>query len=169
MICSNSFLHTPQIKKIPERLIYQQGDRFIMFSTKTKKTLGRMIVKEEHYGKLKNEDYEFYPKKENYTALYIVGLLANVKKQGVGKAFIQLAKKLAHNERCQDRITVLAMNNQESNILNASSPFFRKLGFSSAEKPGLSDVDRVLKGEKPKNGDWYCCLPMYLPIKKTSQ
>lgn len=151
---------------LPKRLIYNQGNRYNMFSTKDGKSLGHMIAEEQFYGKIAQEDYEFYPKKENYTSLYIIALLAKVKRQGVGRAFINLAKKLANNERCENRVTVFAMNNQEGSILNAPSPFYRKCGFSSAEKPGLDDVDRVIKGQKPKNGDWYCSLPMYLPVKK---
>ena len=88
-----------------------------------------------------------------------------MKRQGVGRAFIEFAKRLANNERCQNRITLLAMNNQERNILDAPSPFYRKCGFSSAEKPGLEDVDRIIKGMRPKHGYWYTCLPMYLPVK----
>lgn len=150
----------------PKRLIYNQGNRYNMFSTKDGKSLGHMIAEEQFYGKIAQEDYEFYPKKENYTSLYIIALLAKVKRQGVGRAFINLAKKLANNERCENRVTVFAMNNQEGSILNAPSPFYRKCGFSSAEKPGLDDVDRVIRGQKPQNGDWYCTLSMYLPVKK---
>lgn len=150
----------------PKRLIYKQGDKYTMFSTQNGNLLGCMIAKERFHGKLAAEDYEYYPKKENYISLYIVALLAKVKKQGVGRDFIKFAKNLANNKRCENRVTVFAMNNQEGSILDAPSPFYRKLGFSSAEKPGLADVDRVIKGQKPKNGDWYCTLPMYLPIKK---
>lgn len=152
--------------KIPERLIYQSGDTYTMFETKTGKKLGRMIAREVKYGKIAEEDFEYYPKKENYTSLYIIGLLAYVKRKGVGRAFIEFAKKLADNPRCENRVTVFAMNNQDGNILQASSPFFRKCGFTSSEKPGLSDCDRVIKGLKPIHGDWYCSLPMYLPVKK---
>lgn len=151
---------------LPKRLIYNQGNRYNMFSTKDGKSLGHMIAEEQFYGKIAQEDYEFYPKKENYTSLYIIALLAKIKRQGVGRAFINLAKKLANNERCENRVTVFAMNNQEGSILNAPSPFYRKCGFTSSEKPGLEDVDRVIKGQKPLNGDWYCSLPMYLPVKK---
>ena len=152
-------------KPLPQRLIYKSGDRYTMFSTKDGKTLGRMIAEEKFYGKIAEEDYEFYPKKENYISLYIIALHAKIKRQGVGRAFIEFAKRLANNERCQNRITVLAMNNQERNILDAPSPFYRKCGFASAEKPGLEDVDRIIKGMRPKHGYWYTCLPMYLPVK----
>lgn len=152
-------------KPLPDRLIYKSGNRYTMFSTKDGKTLGTMIAEEKFYGKIIEEDYEFYPKKENYISLYITALHSKIKRQGVGRTFIEFAKHLANNERCQNRITLLAMNNQERNILDAPSPFYRKCGFSSAEKPGLEDVDRVLKGMRPKHGDWYCCLPMYLPVK----
>lgn len=157
------------IKKQPltNYLIHNEGNQYTMFSKKDGKLLGRMIVKERFHGKLSEEDFEYYPKKENYTSLYIVALIAKVKRHGVGRAFIELAKKLANNERCQNRVTVYAMNNQEGSILDAPSPFYRKCGFTSVEKPGLDDVDRVIKGQKPKNGDWYCSLPMYLPIKKS--
>ena len=152
-------------KPLPKSLIYQNGEMYNMFSTKTGKHLGRMIAGERFYGKIAEEDFEFYPNKENYVSLYIVGLLAKVKGQGVGRKFIQFAKHLANNERCQGRVTVYALNNQEGKILNASSPFFRKCGFTSSEKPGLEDTDRVIKGLKPLHGDWYCSLPMYLPVK----
>lgn len=160
-------LKFPPIKPIPlpKRLILQNGENYVMFSIENGKLLGRMIAGERFYGKIKNEDFEFYPKKENYISLYIVGLLAKVKGIGVGSEFIKFAKHLANNKRCQNRVTVFAMNNQEGSILKASSPFFRKCGFSSAEKEGLEDVDRVIKGLKPKHGDWYCSLPMYLPLK----
>ena len=150
---------------LPNRLIYSSGERYTMFSTQTGKKLGTMIAGERKYGKIAEEDFEYYPKKENYVYLYIIGLLSNVKKQGVGRDFIKFAKHLANNKRCENRVAVFAMNNQDGNILKASSPFFRKCGFTSSEKPGLEDVDRVIKGQKPKNGDWYCSLPMYLPVK----
>lgn len=160
-----NFKRIPQ-SKLPERLIYKAGDKYTMFSTKTGEVLGSMVARERQYGKICNEDFEYYPKKENYTSLYIVGLLSNIKRKGIGRAFIEFAKKLADNPRCENRITVFAMNNQDGNILKASSPFFRKCGFSSAEKPGLNDCDRVIKGLRPLNGDWYCSLPMYLPVPK---
>lgn len=153
-------------KPIPQRLIYKNGDRYTMFSTNDGKKLGNMIVEERFYGKRKDEKYEFYPKKENYISLYITALHSLVKRQGVGRAFIKFAKHLANNERCQNRITLVAINNQEKNILDAPSPFYRKCGFLSTEKPALDDVDRVLRGMKPKNGSWYCCMPMYMPINK---
>lgn len=161
-------LKFPPLKphSFPKSLIYKQGNRYEMFSTKDGKSLGHMIAEEQFYGKIAQEDYEYYPKMENYTSLYIIALLAKVKRQGVGHAFINFAKKLANNERCKNRVTVFAMNNQEGSILNAPSPFYRKCGFSSAEKPGLDDVDRVIRGQKPQNGDWYCSLPMYLPVNK---
>jgi len=161
-------LKFPPIKpqKLPERVIYKSGENYIMFSTKTGEKLGHMIAGERFFGKAAEEDYIFYPKKENYIHLYIIGLWAKFKKQGIGKQFIELAKNLANNERCQNRVTVYAMNNQDGNILKASSPFFRKCGFTSSEKPGLEDVDRVLKGLKQKHGDWYCSLPMYLPVNQ---
>lgn len=155
-----------KLKPFPDHVILKRGERYDMFSTRGGKHLGFMIAGERKYGKIASEDYEYYPRKENYTHLYIIGLLAKVKGQGVGTKFVNLAKKLADNVRCRNRVTVLAMNNQEGSMLKASSPFFRKLGFTSSEKPGLEDVDRVIKGQKPKHGEWYCCLPMYLPLSK---
>ena len=158
--------YIPQKIKVPERLIYNSGDTYIMYSRKNNKVLGRMIAYEKNYTTIAKEDYEFYPNLENYTSLYILALWAKDKRQGVGKTFLNFAKHLADNPRCKKRITLLAMNNQDGNILNAPSPFYRKCGYTSAETEGLEDVDRVLRKQRPLHGEWYCCLPMYLPLPK---
>lgn len=158
-------------KKLPERLIYQSPscpDTYRMFSTKTGKYEGMMIARPEFV-----KESGKYPKMKNYWAYYVVGLHAKVKEQGVGKAFVKFLKNLAKkDERCQGRIWLRAFNNMEPESYNnidpirrASSTWWYKHGFVGCDKRAQADLERVLHRQKPKYGDWYMDMDMYLPVK----
>ena len=152
------------IKKLPKRIIYQSQvspDTYKMFSTKTGKLEGMMIARPELV-----EDAGIYPKKKKFWAYYVVGLHAQVKEQGVGKTFCNFLKNLANNDKkCQGRIWLRAFNNMETNG-RASSTWWYKQGFIGCDKKAQSDLERVLHRQKPKYGDWYMDMDMYLPEKK---
>ena len=152
------------VKKLPERLIYQSQvspDTYKMFSTKTGKIEGMMIARPEFV-----EESGIYPKKKNFWAYYVVGLHAKVKEQGVGKAFCDFLKNLAQKDKkCQGRIWLRAFNNMEQQG-RASSTWWYKQGFLGCDKKAQGDLERVMHRQKPKYGDWYMDMDMYLPEKK---
>lgn len=150
-------------KKLPEYLIYNSPkapDTYKMFSTKTNKYVGIMVARPEIV-----EEKGIYPGMKNFWAYYVVGLQAKVKEQGVGKAFINFLKKKANkDERCQGRIWLRAFNNIEPSG-RASSTWWVKQGFRGCDKEAQADLERVLRGQKPRYGDWYRDMDMYLPVK----
>ena len=152
-----------RVKKLPERLIYQSQsspDTYKMFSTKTGKLEGMMIARPEFV-----TESGIYPKMKNYWAYYVVGLHAKVKEQGVGKAFATFLKNLAQkDERCQGRIWLRAFNNMEPQG-RASSTWWHKQGFVGCDKKAQADLERVIHRQKPRYGDWYMDMDMYLPVK----
>ncbi len=156
------FPTSQQIKKLPEHIIYQVApDTYKMASTKTGKYEGMMIARPEFV-----EESGIYPKMKNFWAYYVVGLHAKEKCKGVGKRFDKFLKNLAKNdERCQGRIWLRAFNNMEPTG-RASSTWWYARGYRGCDKAAQSDLERVMRGQKPKYGDWYRDMDMYLPIKK---
>ena len=153
-----------KFKPLPEYLIYNSPkapDTYKMFSTKTGRYVGIMVARPELV-----KESGIYPNKKNFWAYYVVGLQAKIKEQGIGKIFDKFLKNLANNdERCQGRIWLRAFNNIEPSG-RASSPWWYKQGYRGCDKSAQADLERVLRGQRPKYGDWYRDMDMYLPIKK---
>ncbi len=151
------------VKNLPEHVIYQipsRPDTYKMVSVKTGKYEGMMIARPEFV-----EESGIYPKKRNFWSYYVVGLQAKVKEQGVGKAFCKFLKNLANkDEKCKGRIWLRAFNNMEPSG-RASSTWWFKQGFIGCDKQAQADLERVLHHQKPKYGDWYRDMDMYLPVK----
>lgn len=152
------------LKNLPDHLIYQvpkRPDTYKMFSTKTGKYEGIMVARPEYI-----TESGIYPKKKNFWAYYVVGLQAKVKEQGIGKAFEKFLRNLAKNdEKCQGRIWLRAFNNIEPQG-RPSSTWWYKRGYVGCDKQAQSDLERVLHHQKPKYGDWYRDMDMYLPENK---
>jgi len=150
----------PPQKKLPETLIYNTGNDYIMFSTKTGEQLGRMnaYITEWPPGK------SYYPKeKESYTCLYIDGLIAFKKMQGVGKKFIEFAKGLSKNSKAKGKINILAWCLDDSKV--CPQIFYHKMGFTTANKKHLAEILRLEKTntKTPRLfGNWNVYTNMYL-------
>lgn len=160
LICTKSLYST----KLPEHLIYNSPkapDTYKMFSTKTGKYEGIMIARPEFI-----KEKGIYPKKKNFWAYYVVGLQAKIKEQGVGKAFEQFLRNLAKkDERCEGRIWLRAFNNIEPGG-RPSSTWWYKRGYRGCDPKAQEDLERYMRHQKTKYGDWYMDMDMYLPENK---
>lgn len=157
-----SILQSKPLKELPEKLIYRNGKTFTMYSTKTGKKLGTM----EAYITSWPPSKYYYPKiHSEYKCLYIDGLMADVPRQGVGKAFIDYAKHLSKNSEAQGRINLLAWCLDDSKI--CPQIFYHKMGFTTANKKHLNEIKRLekLNDQKPRLfGNWNVWTNMYLKI-----
>lgn len=149
---------------MPEHVIYKlptRPDTYKMFSGKTGKYEGIMVARPEFV-----KESGIYPKKKNFWAYYVVGLHAKIKEQGVGKAFEKFLRNLAQKDgKCQGRIWLRAFNNIEPQG-RASATWWHKRGYIGCDKSAQADLERVLHRQKPKYGDWYRDMDMYLPENK---
>lgn len=167
LVCSAN-----KFKPLPEHVIYNSPkapDTYKMFSTKTGKYEGIMIARPEFV-----EESRIYPNKKNFWAYYVVGLDAKIKNIGVGKLFEKFLRHLAQkDERCQGRIWLRAFNNLSEHGVDekgrASSMWWYKQGYRGCDKEAQADLERVLRRQPPKYGDWYRDMDMYLPIKETQK
>lgn len=118
--------------------------------------LGRVVVAPETV----NEFVTFYPGKSNYKSLSIDFIKSDILGKGVGKFLIDFVKDLSHKLGCEGRVHVIA-----GNFGQKTTPpqiFFRKQGFTTANKKHLDIIDQAIK-----TGDYNCSLgstPMYLEI-----
>ena len=159
----NNLLKYPPLKpkQLPDRLIYKSGDTYRMLSTKDGKILGIMVARPEFV-----TEKGIYPKLKNFWAYYVVGLQAKVRGQGVGKGFEKFLREIAKDdEKCQGRIYIRAFNNIDANH-KASSTWWHARGYKGCDKAAQGDLERVLRGQKPRYGDWYMDMDMYLPPAK---
>lgn len=148
-------------KKLPESLIYESGDTIRLFSTKTGKTQGIMIARPDFV-----TESGVYPRLKNFWAYYIVGLEAKERGKGVGKTLEKYVREKAKADpRCKGRIYLRAFNNIDANH-RASSTWWHARGYKGCDKLAQADLERVLKGQRTKYGDWYMDMDMYLPVEK---
>ena len=149
------------IANLPKFRIYKSGEEtFRMYSNDGDKYVGIMLARPEFV-----TEKGIYPNMKNFWAYYVVGLDAKVKYQGVGKAFNDLLKKLSkEDERCEGRVYLRAFNNIEPSGRPSSTWWYAR-GYRGCDKRAQEDLDRVRMGIKPKSGDWYRDMDMYLPIK----
>lgn len=157
-----SILQSKPLKLLPDKLIYKKGDIYQMFSGKTGKKLGIMKAYLTDWPAGKS----YYPEiKHNYKCLYIDGLEVFAKKQGIGKAFTDYAKKLSKNSQAEGRINILAWCLDDSKI--SPQIFWHKMGFTTANKSHLSEILRLEKLNDPCPqlfGNWDTYTNMYLNI-----
>ena len=145
-------------KKIPERLIIQSGETYRMISLKTGKVDGIMIARPDFV-----DEKGIYPNKKNFWAYYVVALMAKTRQTGVGKAFEKFIRnKSKADPRCQGRVYLRAFNNIDPDH-RASSTWWYARGYKGCDSKAHEDLERVLKHQKPKYGDWYMDMYMYLP------
>ena len=99
----SNILQTKPLREIPATLIYNKGNDYIMFSTRSGQALGRMNAYITEWPPSKS----YYPdEKQTYTCLYIDGLEAFKKFQGVGKRFIEFAKSISQNSKAKGKINI---------------------------------------------------------------
>lgn len=118
--------------------------------------LGRIAVVPETV----NEYVTFYPNKSNYKSLSIDFIKTEVQGQGVGSFLIEFIKNLSKKLGCEGRVHVIAGNYDKTTP--PPQIFFRKQGFSTANKKHLDIIDEAIK-----TGNYNCNLgstPMYLEI-----
>lgn len=148
---------------IPDKLIFNKGDRYNMFSLSSKKLIGTMKAAPEY---VSNDD--FYPgQKECYKSFSIDLLDSYPPRQGTGTLFIRFAKFLSKKFNCEGRIHVFAWN--VHNHKKTSAVFYRKQGFSSVETAKLIKVDEAIKKNidvSPEDCEEIC---MYFPLDKYSK
>lgn len=147
--------------KLPERLIFEPvKGTYKMINLKTGKVDGTMVARPDFV-----KESGIYPKMKNFWAYYVVGLHAKVKEQGVGKSFEKFLRTLAKkDERCEGRIWLRAFNNINPSG-RASSTWWAQRGYKCCDKTAQNELDRIMRGQKPKYGDWYRDMDMYLPTK----
>jgi len=152
------------IKTLPERLIYKSSeDTYKLFSTKTGKYEGMLIARPEFV-----TESGIYPKMKNFWSYYVVHIHAEKKCCGAGKYLERFTRNLSKNdERCEGRVWLRAFNNYEANGAGrASSTWWHARGYKGCDKAAQKDLERVLNHQKPKFGDWYRDMDMYLPAGK---
>lgn len=162
---TNSLKYSPvKPQKLPERLIYKLSeDTYKLFSTKTGRYEGMVIARPEFV-----KESGIYPKMKNFWSYYVVHIHAEQKGNGAGKYLEKFVRNLSKkDERCQGRVWLRAFNNYEANGRGrASSTWWSARGYKGCDKAAQADLERVLKHQKPKHGDWYMDMDMYLPPEK---
>lgn len=144
-IGTDSILKTRTIQKLPETLIYSRQSHYKAFSTKNGNLLGEMIA----YPITLEHTSLYYPNTKNkFKCLYIDELIANVKKHGIGKALIDVAKKESYKKGCDGRINLVASCIDESNI--SPQTFYYKMGFTTTNKKHLQEIIRLKDNPNPQ-------------------
>lgn len=158
----NSILQSKPLKNKPEVLFYNNGNDYFMFSTTTGEVLGRMNAYITKWPPSKS----YYPnEKKEYSCLYIDGLIAYKKMQGVGRRFINFAKALSKNSEAKGKINILAWCLDDSKT--CPQIFYHKMGFTTANKKHLAEILRLEKTntKTPRLfGNWNTPTNMYLEI-----
>jgi len=148
--------------QLPSELIWNNGNNYIMFSTKTGQKLGRMQAYVTDWPPSKS----YYPEeKETYKCLYIDGLEAYKKLQGVGKKFIEFAKNLSRNSAAKDKINILAWCLDDSKV--CPQVFYHKMGFTTTNQKHLKEIIRLeqTNTKTPRLfGNWNIPTNMYLEV-----
>lgn len=104
-------------KNNPQRTVYRMFDR-------DGSELGRM----EATPMIVNNKYrEYSPNADSYKSLYINRLIVNKRNQGIGRAFINIAKKESVRKLCSGNLHVISSNLFDKN--NPPHIFYRKMGF----------------------------------------
>jgi len=151
-------------RDLPKYLIYHNPKDYSykLFSTKNGELLGDM----DAYPEFVFDDRNYYPKERGYTSFFISHLKAFKKKQGVGRAFIDLAKIESIRRNCEGKIHLLAKN-ITGDPDNIPIIFYRKLGFDSQYRGLIRNIDEFLKGNTKLSKMVDRSIPMYMPADKT--
>ena len=157
-----SYLFKPH--KLTNLLAYKRhgNGNFVykMADTKTGKQVGLMIARPEV---VRDKYRRFSPNADVYSSFFINRLNSYVKNIGVGKAFINIAKKESVRTLCSGNVHLISKNTQ--NPKEAPHLFYKKLGFKCNKYNDKCNkyFDECIKENKPV--DIKICgseIPMYI-------
>lgn len=143
-----SYIFKPH--KITSLLAYKKRSNgsfiYRMADTKTGKRVGTMIGRPEV---IRDTYRRFSPNADVYSSFFIHRLYSYVKNIGVGKAFINIAKRESVRTLCSGNVHVISKN-----VLNPKEVphlFYRKMGFSCNKYNESSNqyFDKCIKENKP--------------------
>ena len=146
-------------RKIPEYLIYKNRKRDIyrLFSTKTGEYLGEMCARAEYV----DDKRTYYPNEIGYFSYFISSLRAKVKRQGIGKTLINLARHESIRQGFKGKVHLIAKNiTYEKDNMPVIA--YRKMGFNSQYKWAIANADKYIKTGDPKYNIPNISIPMYL-------
>lgn len=157
-----SVLQTRQQKTLPKHLIYfnRKLSNYTMFSTENGEILGKMSARPEYI----YSDKIYYPNEQGYSSLYINSLKANKRRQGIGREFIELARRESVRRGCEGRVHLIA-DNVTGESDNLPYVAYRKMGFDSQQKWAIASIDRYIKTGDTMPKLLQKGLAMYLPVK----
>lgn len=130
---------THKLKNNPERTVYCMFDRDGF-------ELGRM----ETTPMVVNNRYrEYSPNADEYRSLFINRLIVNRRNQGIGSAFINIAKKESVRKFCLGNLHVIS-----SNLFDKKNPphiFYRKMGFCFNKHSARTEkyIDECIQYNEP--------------------
>lgn len=143
--------------KIPDRFIFNNGNKYYMFDTKSGEKLARLKVTP-----MLLKDDSFYRNSEPVNSLYINDLRVSsfARKQGIGSEFAKFVKILSKKLGCKGRVHLVAYNHE--NPGNAPHKFWKKQGFAATSPEQNSTLDFVLEYDLPVPADMCQGTPMFL-------
>ena len=131
-----------------------------MFDSKTGQIVGEMkAYPEDVYDKFR----QFSPNKDSYRSFYIQRLFAYEKNKGIGKSFINIAKKESFRNFCFGNLHVIS--SARFAMDNPPHIFYRKMGFSFGRNYSCSEkyIDECIKNNKQvEKGKCPLDIPMYI-------
>ncbi len=154
----DSVLRTKSLKTLPETLTFCKNSHYNLFSTKDGSLLGEMIA----YPITLEKNAFYYPgAKKSFNCFYIDELIANVKKHGIGRTLINIAKKESYKKGCNGRINLVATCIDDSKI--SPQTFYYKMGFTTTNKKHLQEIIRIKDNQNPQMfSNPETLTPMYL-------
>lgn len=136
------------------KFIYKMAD------IRTGKLVGKMIA----YPEIVRDKYRmFSPNADVYSSFFIHRLYSFVKNIGVGKAFINIAKRESIRTLCSGNVHLISRN--PLNPKEVPHLFYRKLGFHCNKYYQVSEkyFDECIKENKPVDiGNCGIEIPMYI-------
>ena len=156
-----SILLTKPVKKMPKGLIYNPKgtDYYYLFASKTGKHVGTMRA----YPIFNDKSY-YADKGVNDSIFYISSLEIEPRhqKKGWGEYFIDFAKKESVKQNCDNRISLVAYNFEES-----PHAFYFKQGFVTLDESTNKILNEYVKNHwRPYH---WVAMEMYLPENATKR
>jgi hypothetical protein len=157
----------PPIKppKITDKIVYLQKGKgrnifYKMIDTKTGELIGEMKARPET---IRDKYRRFSPNADEYDSFYIERLRAYKRNIGVGRTFINIAKKESIRHLCCGNIHLIAKN--YLNPKDTPFVFYRKMGFSFGKHHQQTQkyIDECIKqNQKPEIKNCGMEIPMYI-------
>ena len=106
---------------------------------------------------------QFSPNADSYRSFYIKNLIAIERNKGVGKAFINIAKKESIRNFCFGNLHVISSARFDKN--NPPHIFYRKMGFKFNQYSKVTEkyIDECIKNHvQIENEKCFMDIPMYI-------